>query len=230
MSKDNDKSKKKNIIVFPNKDKDGWIEKWDTNRDWLNFPWPSRILISANPGSGKTNMIKNILLKAKPFFNRIFLCHYDEDTEEYDDIECIKLKDIPDAKGKLLKNSKKHKSALIIDDHEFQFMDNKSKKNLDRLLGYTSTHLGLTIIIATQNFFNLPTFVRRMSDVFILWKGSSDFDSLYSVGRKMGLSKEEFKSIMNKCQCKYDNIIIDLTANSPCKVRLNGYTPLDTSL
>lgn len=209
------------ISVYKNKDKDGWQENWYQGRNWLNFPFPCRIIISANPGSGKTNMIKNILAKAKPYYQRIFLCHYDIDTSEYDDVKVIKLREIPPAKSEFFES--KYKSCLIIDDHEFEYMTKEQRQNLDRLWGYTSTHLGLTCICATQNFFNLPAFLRRMSDVFFIWKGSTDLDSLYAIGRKLGLNKEEFKSIMNRCKGKFDNICFDLTNNSPCRVRLNVY-------
>ena len=224
-SKSKSKSKSKNkLIVFKNLDKEGWHESWHEGRDLLNFPFPCRILVSANPNSGKTNMIKNILIKAKPFYKRIYLCHYDLTTKEYDDIDIIKLSSIPNPTEKYF--NPKYKSALIIDDMEFKFMNRDQLKRLDRLWGYASTHRGLTLICATQDFYNLPPVIRRMSDVFFIWKGSSDMTSLSSIGRKFGLNKDEFVKIINNCKNKYDQICFDRTSNSPAKYRLNGYDVL----
>ena len=65
----------KKILVIPNKDKLGWHERWDSKRDMLNFPHPYRFCISSVPNSGKTNLIKNILLRANPSFKKIYLYH-----------------------------------------------------------------------------------------------------------------------------------------------------------
>lgn len=213
---------KKKIVVFKNKDKEGWYEDWYNRRDWLNFPHPYRCLISANPGSGKTNMIKNLILRAKPYFKKIFLCHYDLETKEYDDVDVIKLVELPDARSKDFTPSKKN--LLIVDDYDFVSLNKYQMSNLRSLFKYASTHKGLSIIIATQDFFNIPSLIRRLSNIYFIWKGSGDLDSLYNIGRRVGYTKPEFKQLLDMCTNRFDNICIDMTVNTPAPVRLNGYT------
>jgi len=216
--------KKEKIIVFKNKDKDGWYEEWDNNRDLLNFPHPFRCLVCANPGSGKTNMVKNIIVKAKPFFKKIYLCHYDPETEEYDDLDCKRLEQLPTSKYE--KFNKNTKSLLIIDDYDFQSLSKYEMNDLRSLFKYGSTHKGVSIIVATQDFFNIPPIIRRLASVYFIWKGSADLDSLFKIGRRVGYTKEEFKKLLDMCNNKFDNICIDFTPGSPHKVRFNAYTPI----
>ncbi len=216
----------KKIIVFKNIDKK-IHEKWSKNRDLLNYPCPARITIAANPNSGKTNMIKNILIRAKPPYKKIFLLHYDPETKEYDDIpEIVKLDEIPDPKDDELFDGV-NKTCLIIDDQEYRYKSKEDLKRLDRLFGYTSTHRFTTIITACQDFFNLPSICRRSSDVFIIWKGSADIESLYYIGRKFGYNKYEFKRLFKHCENKYDNITFDLTTNTIAPIRKNGYETIE---
>ena len=74
------------ILPIKNKDK-GFHEKWKEGRNKLNIPHPFRILALGPPGSGKSTIAKNILLRANPPFEKVFIIHCDPDyTQEYDDI------------------------------------------------------------------------------------------------------------------------------------------------
>jgi len=222
------KKSNKQVKVFKNADKEGWYESWDRNRDLLNFPHPFRCILSANPGSGKTNLIKNIILESKPWFKMIYLCHYDPDTKEYQDLDYVFLDDLPNGKSKLF--DPKVKTLVIIDDYDFNSLTKDQLDNLRSLFKYGSTHRGISIIIATQDFFNLPPIIRRLANVYFIWKGSGDLDSLYQVGRRIGYTKDEFKTLMNLCKKKFDNVCIDMTVDSPAKVRFNCYTPITSEI
>lgn len=207
------------LVIFKNADKEGWYESWTDKKSKFDFPFPCRIVVSANPGSGKTNLIKNILIRAKPYYKKIFVWHYDPESKEYEDMDVEMLKSIPNPTDPQF-NSKR-KTCLIIDDQEFKYLNQMELRHLDRLFGYTSTHKGLTIICATQDFFNLPPVIRRMSDVFCIWKGSSDVESLLQIGRKMGINKKDFVKIMEHCKSKFDFICFDNTVGSRSPVRKN---------
>lgn len=209
------------ILVFENKDKEGWYEEWTEGRDLMNFPHPTRILLSARPGSGKTNIIKNIIIKANPVYERIFLCHYDPDTKEYDDIKVIKLEGLPKPTAKYF-NTKK-KNLLIIDDYEYRRLGRDALNSLNRLWGYASTHRGVTIIAATQNWFSLPIDIRQMSDVFFIWKGTTDLDNMKTIGRRFGLKADETIALFDRCKSKYDFIVFDRSVGAPSHIRFNGY-------
>lgn len=210
------------VIVFENLDKKS-KEKWTKSRDLLNIPAPSRITIAGSPNSGKTNLVKNLLVRANPPYKKIYLVHYDQETEEYDDIpEIIKLDDFPNPRDRELFNGV-DKCCLIIDDYEFKFLSKTQLKNLDRLLGFCSSHLYTTILICCQDWFNLPPIIRRSSNVFFVWKNTADLESLYMIGRKFNYKKQEFMDLFKHCKCKYDFLCFDKTNDTPAPVRLNGY-------
>lgn len=208
----------KEIIVFKNEDKKNH-EKWTPRRDLLNFPAPTRFCISAIPNSGKTNLIKNILVKADPPYEEIYLIHPDpEYTKEYDDVNAIKLDHIPPPdfwEGK-------KKTFVVIDDYEFSKMSKEEHRNLSRLVGYCSTHKFLSVACVSQDLFSLPVCVRRCCNVFIFWK-IKDTDSAVNVARKSGLKKEDFFELFAMLKTSYDFIIIDTTKDSPAYLRKNGY-------
>ncbi len=55
------------ILALPNPDKE-FHEEWYRNRNVLNFPHPFRCVALGPPNVGKTTIVKNILLRAKPQF------------------------------------------------------------------------------------------------------------------------------------------------------------------
>lgn len=214
------------LIIIPNKDK-SFHEKWDSDRDPLNFPHPYRMLLcSIQPNLGKTLWIKNILLRAYPKFKEIFLLHCgEEQTEEYDEIDYFCLKSVPPPTSDIF--NPKVKSLLIIEDKNFKYMTKDDLHNLDRAYGFTSTHRNLSIITASQSFFDVPCSVRRMSNVYVIWK-NKDLDSMKIIGKRVGLLKEEIWNLIKKyLKDAHDNLWIDATKNSPYPIRKNGYEIID---
>ena len=85
------------IIPIDNPDK-LFHERWTNRRNLLNFPHPFRAVMLGPPNVGKTTICKNIILKAKPEFEEIFVIHCDPTyTQEYDDLGegCTVLEEIP---------------------------------------------------------------------------------------------------------------------------------------
>ena len=75
---------KAKVIAFDNADKKR-AEKWDDkkdkhgNIDLANFPCPFRCLLLGKPNSGKSNMIKNLIIHQIPRFTDIYVIHQDSD-------------------------------------------------------------------------------------------------------------------------------------------------------
>lgn len=201
-------------------------EKWYKGRDKLNIPHPFRLLLLGGVNMGKTNTIKNIILRIDPPFKKIYLYHTGGDyTLEYDDIKTILIDNIPEPDDEMF--DPKIKSLVIIEDKEYKFMKKKELQNLDRLFGYVSTHRNVSVASTGQYFYNMPVPIRNMSNFFIIWR-PLDLDSLNSIGRRVGLKKEEILAIMDTYFKKgRDSLWVDLTANSPYKLRLNGYKVLE---
>ena len=228
MSKRNKKKKQikiklpKELIFMPNADK-GFHEKWYKGRDLLNIPHPARVVLMGPPHMGKTNVMKNLILRADPPFEEIVLIHCDiEYTKEYDDLgeNVTKLKEIPkpeEWEGLV-------KTLVVLDDLEFKGMGKQQKRNLDRLVGYCSTHKNLSVYIASQDAFALPTIVRRCANLWIMWR-MLDLDSLATCARKTGLKSSNLNNIFDHLMMDpRDSLWIDHTFNSPAKMRRNGYT------
>lgn len=208
------------ILALPNPDK-LFHEKWYKGRNMLNAPHPFRCVCLGPPNCGKGCAIVNILLRAKPVFEEVFVIHCDpEYTKEWDSIGGIMLAEIPDPnewEGKV-------KTLVILDDLEFKTMSKDQRRNLDRLFGFVSTHKNISIILACQDTFNVPPIVRRCSNLWILWK-MSDMDSLSQTARKSGMTAKNFNTIFTELMCgPHDSLWIDRTEKTPYPLRKNGYT------
>lgn len=212
----------KKLLVIPNPEKK-FHEKWEQGRDELNFPHPYRMLLcSIQPNLGKTTWVLNIILRADPKFKEIFLLHCGEDLQcEYDDIKVEILRDVPDINSDIF--NPKLKSLLIIEDKNFKYMSKDQLHRLDRIYGFTSTHRNLSVICCSQSFFDVPCSVRRMSNIYVLWK-CKDLDSLRTIGRRCGLLKDEvYNLMMDNLKDIHDTLWIDCTKASPYAIRKNGY-------
>jgi hypothetical protein len=164
---------------------------------------------------------KNILLRAKPQFKEIFVIHADPDfTKEYDDIDAQMLNEIPP----LQEWEGEVKTLVIVDDIDLSQLGKEQKKNLNRLFGNVSTHKNISVILTSQDPFNVPPSVRRMSNLFILWK-SKDMDSLAQIARKSGVSSEDMKNLFNTILTgDKDSLWLDNTSGTPYQMRKNGFT------
>jgi hypothetical protein len=231
----NDKKRKKKrlpqkLIAIPNADKK-FHEQWKDmpNRDMLNFPHPWRGVIFSNPNCGKTTDLKNILIRADPPFQRLYVVHVDGGyTKEYEDVEAKILDKIPAPDDQILDGKKK--TLIILEDLEYKFMSKQQLKSLDRLFGYVSTHKNVSVALLAQDAFNIPPCVRRMSNLWILGK-TNDMDSLYMIARKCGMKPDRFKQIFeNDIKGQHDKLWIDNTKKSPYPLRLNGYNVIENNM
>ena len=230
MPKKTEKEKKISKLKLPNKliaisnsDKN-FHERWKKSRNLLNFPHPFRAVLMGPPNKGKSTTIKNLILRSSPAFKEIFCIHCDADyTSEWDDIGVKMLKEIPSPdqwEGKV-------KTLVILDDVEFKSLSKIQKANLDRLVGFVSTHKNISVCITSQDVFNIPAIVRRCSNLWVLWK-SNDIISMSSVAGKSGMILEEFKSIFDNLITEdRDSLWIDNTSGSPAPLRKNGYEIID---
>ena len=208
------------ILALPNADK-LFHEKWYKGRNMLNIPHPFRCVALGPPNCGKGTIVKNLLLRAKPEFEEVFVIHCDPNyTKEWDDIGGEMMSEIPnpeDWKGEV-------KTLVILDDLEFKGMSKDQKRNLDRLFGFVSTHKHCSICLCAQDTFNVPPIVRRCSNLWVLWK-MNDMDSLSNTARKTGMTAQNFNTIFNELMMNnHDSLWIDTTAGTPYPLRKNGYT------
>lgn len=216
----------KRIIPIKNKDKD-YHEEWTDDRDPLNFPHPFRVILVGRPNCGKSTAVKNIVMRSDPPFTRVLIIHCDaKETEEYDDLEptlltneLIKLTD-PQL------NKKHGKTLLILEDLDYSAMNKHHLALIDRYFGYASTHKNISLLLCAQDLFAIPSKVRRMSNVWVLWKSRDKFYE-NTLSSRTNIDKDRFQELMNMLKDTHDSLWIDLTAKSPYPIRLNGYTMIE---
>lgn len=229
--KEDKKAKKAKKVKLPNKiipisnaDK-AFHEKWTANRGLLNIPHPYRCVCLGPPNSGKSTIVKHLIMHAQPEFEEIFIIHCDpEGTAEYNDLgDAVEITGEippPDAWNEEIK------SLVVLDDLEFKGMSKQQLRNLDRLFGYVSTHKNKSVVLCAQDPFNVPPCVRRMSNLWVLWK-QNDLDALAQVARKTGMTARRFRELFVLCQNPHDSIWLDMTEHSPCTLRLNGFKKIE---
>jgi len=216
------------IVPIKCADKVG-VERWTPDRlDIGNFPSPARILLIGECGVGKSTLIKNLIIHARPRFEEVYLVHEDaEYTKEYDDLEPTeKFNDVPPLEFWNYEGPHK-KRAIIFDDVEMTTANRERLKNLAIAFRYASTHKGLTIYFAHQSFFNIMPLIKRMADVIIVWKVKAR-NELGLIENRVGLPdgtlRELFKNVATKHK---DSICIDLKENSPAPLRLNVWQEIE---
>lgn len=216
----------KKILALKNIDKSDH-EYWDEKhcKNIANFPCPSRICCIGPSGVGKTTLVKNILLNARPLYDKVVLVHPDiEVSKEYEDLECTDcLQKIPPLEyfDYLVDANNKLKSCIIIDDVEFTGSNKDELRNLGLIMRYLSTHRNMTVIVSHQDWFGVPAICKKMSNVYIIYKPKSRTE-LSMIENRCGVEKGLFKELFNTVASGHrDNLCYDLTENTPAKLRLN---------
>jgi hypothetical protein len=131
------------LIAFKNADKSNQ-EKWKQGRDLLNIPASWRGILCGPPSVGKSTIVKNLLIKAKPMYKKVLIVHYGADaegggTDDYKEFEdddgfsIVGLENLPDPR-KI--NEKKEKMMVVLEDIPLSHLSKIQKEMLDRLYGY----------------------------------------------------------------------------------------------
>jgi len=206
------------ILAFPNADKD-FHETWQPNRDLLSIPHPFRAVLLGPPNSGKSTVVKNLLLRADPDFDKLYVIHADPiGTHEYDDCKAIMLPEIPQPGDW---PNDKEKKLVVVDDIDVKRLGREQQSNLDRLFGYVSTHKNISCILCSQDTFNVPAGIRRCANIWVLWK-SPDVNAVKMCAARCG--NLDFDKLFEKnCKCPHDSIWVDMSDGTPKKLRRNGY-------
>lgn len=228
------------LLFIPSSDKD-FIETWGQkggNPDPLNLPASWRMCIMGTVGVGKTNFIKNVIIRAKPPFERIFVLHNDPLAQEYNDIDAETLTELPDNDFWLGYNQKdengepivedledtvRPKSLIILDDICFAELSKQQTNRLDRLVCSISSHANVSVCCINQDWFSCNPIIKKTGNIFVIYRPHCT-DELSTIARRVGMSGRELKFLFDNIATKdSDNIMIDKTPQTPYPLRLNGF-------
>jgi hypothetical protein len=162
-----------------------------------------------------------MLIRQDPPFEELMVVHCDSEySQEWDRCEPTEIIDrVPDYR----KINGDKKTLIVFEDFEITGLNKKDRALLSRLFGYCSTHKNCSLIVCQQDPSAVPPLIRRLSNMFCLWRGT-DMRVLDNYGTRMGLEKGELAEYIRRfCKTKFDSIWIDLSSDTPAKVRLNCY-------
>lgn len=212
------------LILIPNADKDGITERWKKDRDWGNLPHPWRGIMVAKPSSGKTNLVCNLVLLADPPFERIIIMHVDETTMEYDILDGAEIvTEVP----QLTEFEHGVKTLFIVEDIDIKALKPPEHSRLNRIMGYVSTHKGVSVLLTAQQPSQIPPDIRRQANVFFLWR-MSDLRAQGEYSQRIGIKPDDMAHIMaNIMRNRYDFLTCDQIPGSPAPLRRGLYELID---
>lgn len=244
------------LLFIPSSDKD-FIERWDdmgysadgtVRRDPLNIPASWRGVFVGKPGCGKSCMIKNIILRSRPKFERIYVLHQDKYAKEYNDIGAEVITELPsndfwmgyeekeeDTESdssdldQQQEEEKRPKTLVIIDDICFKDLGRNRDQTLrlDRLCGFISSHCNVSLAVLNQDVFAVNSIIRKCCNVWNIWRPSST-DQMNTIARRVGYRGKRFQELFDEhCPLEGDSLMIDMSSGSPFPLRKNAYELLE---
>ena len=216
------------LIVIKNKDKDsGWGETWKSGQSPALIPHSFRLLSLGGCGRGKTNVLKQLFLKHQSTrrpFKHLYIITCDLTSKEWDDCEPDEIYDeIPE----LDVFDTGEKSLIVLDDYEQAGRDKTQKKRLTTMFRFISTHKNISLMCSYQSFFDCSQLLRKVCNVFIIYRPNSK-QELVTIANRVSIDYEFLrKTFKEKCPDYYDFLVVDLTKNTPYRIRKNVYEVLD---
>jgi len=177
-------------------------------------------IINGGPGSGKTNLLLNLLTKKGKFFNKKFDRVYifspslktvtrainlpEERIFDVFDLEALQM--IIDLENE---EQEKNKCLIIFDD-----MISNFKKNIKTMLKliYNRRHIGggFSVIITSQVFNKIPSEIRKACNLLICFKTTNKKEKESIYNDFVNISKDEYEKILDYCwKNKHDFLMID---------------------
>lgn len=237
------------LLIFENPDKRGARPSGPGEAMPM---WPFRLLLSGPPGSGKRNMLLNLVFRLDPPPSAIHIVHYDPETIEYEILESLGVPmfyydpadfpvadnlsgpdppplgdggEAPPPKGGA--NPLGACPLVIVDELTSDVLPTESKARFERLMNFGSTHRNTSVIASIQSVVNLPPKARRGFNQFCLWKQPDESASTLAATRA-GIPPAMLRELFELCTDSHDSIWIDTDQrpDSIWRFRLNMLTPI----
>jgi hypothetical protein len=150
------------------------------------------------------------------------LYHFDEHTTEYNNIGVDLIHEPPT----IATFKRREKTLLIVEDISFDALNKQQQSDLNRCFGYISSHYGVSILLTTQTYTNVPVSIRRMANHLFLWK-ATDRRLSYLLSAMFGIHKKTVDMYFDTLKTRYDFIGISSAVDYP-RITKNVYELLST--
>ena len=170
-------------------------------------------------------MMKHLLLHQRPMYQESYIIHGDSTvTKELNDLEpTMMMEDFPPVEF----YDSKVKTLVMIDDVEFSHLNKEQVARMNKLVRYVSSHKNVTVYVSHQSFVDLPILIRKLCNVFIIWKPRSLIE-LKLIANRIALHPEQMEDVFeNHCNQYRDSLCVDLHFNTPAMYRKNIFTKID---
>ena len=212
-----------------------------------NLPYipdhPYRILIIGGSGSGKTNLLLN-LIENQPDIGKIYLYAKDLFKSKYQYLinkqEGVGINHFKDPKAfieysndmhDVYKNIdeynpyKENKILLVFDDMIADMIHNKKLNSIVTELYIRGRKLNISLVFITQSYFTAPKDVRLNTSHFFIAKIPNKRElQQIAINQSSDINTKDFANIYGKCTNEpYTFLVIDtmLASNNPLRFRKN---------
>jgi hypothetical protein len=213
--------------------------------------FPNSIMLSGRSGSGKSNLLMNLLTR-KEFYGGYYhyIIVYSPTANKYDDTYKVlnlpdenfvedfgkeELENLIESRKKLIEEkgiawvAKNSRVCIILDDiiANRGFLESQTALKLFALL----RHYLCSIVIAVQSYTKLPRALRlNCNAVFVFPTTQSEVEVLIDEITPSGLKKREFEKVLEYCtEGQYDFLYVNNHAKPGERIRKNMDETIDLS-
>ena len=221
--------------------------KTEHNKNWPYTPdHPYRILITRGSGSGKTNVLLN-LIQNQSDIDKIYLYAKDPYEAKYQYLinkrEGVGIDHFNDPKAfieysndmhDVYKNideynpDKENKILIVFDDMIADMIHNKKLNSIVTELFIRGRKLNISLVFITQSYFKVPSDVRLNTTHFFISKIPNKRElQQIPISHSSDISTKDFENIYRKCTVEpYSFFVNDtvLTSNNHLRFRKNLYS------
>ena len=213
------------------------------NKTGHNKNWPYRILIIGGSGSGKTNLLLN-LIENQPDIDKTYLYAKDTYEAKYQYLinkrEDVGINHFNDTKAfieysndmhSIYKNidehnpDKENKILIVFDDMMADMIHNKKLNSIVTELFIRGRKLNISLVFITQSYFKVPKDVRLNTIHFFVAKIPNKRElRQIAINHSSDISAKDFTNIYRKVTAEpYSFSVIDtmLASNNPLRYRKN---------
>ena len=190
---------------------------------------PFRMILAGPSMSGKTTLIRKLLVNGEKMFDRQFVkilwCYGQFQNETFAKIK----KEVPNVEFHegLPENiqtqfNTSHPNLVILDD---LMADASKDERIAKLFIMTSHHLNISLAYLTQNIFHKGTQSRTISlnaDIILLTKNTRDKSQIQYLARQLAPDRPKFiqESYQDATSIPYGYLFIDLKPETPEQIRV----------